>query len=97
MKFLVLWSLEIRLLSEAMTKALLRQQDHLQKLDDEGKLIARYHIPGKHGGALIFDVSSVEELDRQLAAFPVYNMAHFEVHPLAEMKDPTQLVADQSS
>lgn len=95
MKFLVLWSLEIRLLSEAMTKALLRQQDHLQKLDEEGTLIARYHIPGRHGGALIFDVASVEELDRLLAAFPVYNMAHFEVHPLAEMQDPTQLVANQ--
>ena len=38
MKFLVLWSLEIRPLSEAMTKALLRQQDHLRKLDEDGKV-----------------------------------------------------------
>jgi muconolactone delta-isomerase len=95
MKFLVLWSLEIRLLSAAMTNALLRQQDQFNQLDADGKLVARYHIPGRHGGALIFEVASPEELDRLLAAFPVYNMAHFEVYPLAEMQDPTQLMADR--
>lgn len=91
MKFLVLWSLEIRLLSEALVKALLRQQDYLKELDEGGKLNARYHIPGQHGGALIFEVASNEELDRLLAASPVYNMAHFTVYPLAEMEEPTQL------
>ena len=91
MKFLVLWRLEIQLLSTGMMQALLRQQDHLADLSERGKLDARYHIPGQHGGALIFDVESIEELDRLLAAFPVYNMAHFDVYPLAEMQDPTQL------
>ena len=81
--------------SAAMTGALLRQQDHLKKLADDGRLIARYHIPGRHGGALIFEVTSIEELDHLLAAFPVYNMAQFEVYPLAEMVDPTQLSPDR--
>lgn len=91
MKFLVLWRLEIKLLSEEMLQKLLRQQDHFSSLSERGKLAARYHIPGQHGGALIFEVQSVEELDHLLAAFPVYNLAHFEVYPLAEMQDPTQL------
>ena len=95
MKFLVLWSLEIRLLSEALLKALLRQQDYLKELDERGKLSARYHIPGQHGGALIFEVSSNEELDRLLAASPVYNMTRFTVYPLAEMEEPTQLTGKE--
>ena len=91
MKFLVLWRLEIQLLSAGMMQGLLRQQDHFAKLSETGKLTDRYHIPGQHGGALIFDVDSIEELDHLLAAFPVYNVAHFDVYPLAEMQDPTQL------
>jgi muconolactone delta-isomerase len=89
MKFLVLWSLEIRLLSSEMTKAILRQQDYGKKLQAEGKLDKRYHIVGGHGGAWIYDVASNEELDRLLAASPVYNLAHFTVYPLAEMRDDT--------
>ena len=92
MKFLVLWSLEIKLLSSEMLKAVLRQQDHAKKLEAEGKLEQRYHIVGRHGGAWIYNVSSNEELDHLLAASPVFNFAHYEVYPLAEMRDETSVL-----
>jgi hypothetical protein len=44
---------------------------------------------GGHGGAWIYSVESNEELDNLLAQAPVYNMASYEVHPLAEMVTPT--------
>ena len=87
MKFLVLWSLEIQLLSPEVLKAVLRQRDHAKKLAGEGKLVQHYHIPGRHGGAWIYDVSSNEELDHLLAASPVFNFAKYEIYPLAEMSD----------
>ena len=96
MKFLVLWSLEIKLLSSEMVKAVLRQQDHSKKLEAEGKLEKRYHIVGRHGGAWIYNVSSNEELDRLLASSPVFNFAHYEVYPLAEMSDQTSVVQPQT-
>ncbi len=92
MKFLVLWSLEIKLLSSAMMKAVLQQQDYAKKLETDGKLEKRYHVVGRHGGAWIFNVASNEELDRLLAASPVFNFAHFEVHPLAEMTDEASVL-----
>lgn len=92
MKFLVLWSLEIKLLSSEMMKAVLRQQDHAQKLEAERKLEKRYHIVGRHGGAWIYNVSSNEELDRLLAASPVFNFAHYEIYPLAEMSGEASVV-----
>ncbi len=92
MKFLVLWSLEIKLLSAEMMKVVLRQQDYGKKLEAEGKLEKRYHVVGRHGGAWIYNVASNEELDRLLAASPVYNFAHFEIYPLAEMRDDSMVV-----
>ena len=49
----------------------------------------RYHLVGGHGGAWIYNVESNEELDNLLAVAPVYNMASYEVHALAEMRAPT--------
>lgn len=92
MKFLVLWSLEMRLLSAEMMKAVLRQQDHAKKLEAEGKLEKRYHIVGRHGGAWIYNVASNEELDRLLATSPVFNFAHYEIYPLAEMSEAPSVV-----
>lgn len=92
MKFLVLWSLEIKLLSAEMMKAVLRQQDHAKKLEAEGKLEKRYHVVGRHGGAWIYNVASNEELDHLLAASPAYNFAHYEIYPLAEMRDEAAVI-----
>jgi muconolactone delta-isomerase len=86
-KFLVLWRLDIGRLSEAMARAVLRQQDHARRLVADGKLIHRYHLVGGHGGAWIYEVESNEELDRLLAASPVYNFANYEVFTLAEMDE----------
>jgi len=52
---------------------------------------ARYHLIGSHGGAWIYDVASNEELDGLLAQAPVYNVARYEVYPLAEMRGPTPI------
>ena len=88
MKFLVLWQLELSRLSNEMVRAVVNMPDYAEPLEREGKVVARYHVVGRHGGAWIFDVGSNEELDMLLARAPVYNMAHFEVLPLAEMGAP---------
>jgi hypothetical protein len=52
-KFLVLWKLELSRLSADMVRAMLQQQDYGARLLAEGKLEARYHLVGGHGGAWI--------------------------------------------
>jgi len=88
-KFLVLWKLELGRATTGLISAVLRQQDYGARLLAEGKLEARYHLVGGHGGAWIYNVESNEELDRLLAQAPVYNIASYEVHALAEMVTPT--------
>ena len=88
-KFLVLWRLELGRATTGLISAVLRQQDYGARLLAEGKLEARYHLVGGHGGAWIYNVESNEELDRLLAQAPVYNIASYEVHALAEMAAPT--------
>ena len=85
MKFLVVWKLEISALSGEMMTAVLRMPDVARPLEEGGKVIGRYHIVGYHGGAWIFDVESNEELEVLLAQLPIYNVAHFDVYPLADM------------
>jgi muconolactone delta-isomerase len=88
MKFLVLWRFEIAALRPEMIQAIARMPDYAAGLSKQGKLIARYHIVGRHGGAWTYDVASNEELERLLAMSPVYNFASYEVLPLAEMDTP---------
>lgn len=88
MKYLVLWRMELSLLSSEMAAAVSRMPRYAGPLEERGTVIARYHLVGQHGGAWIYDVSSHEELERLLAMSPVYNFARYEIHPLAEMPDP---------
>jgi len=88
MKFLVIWNIELSLLSEGVIRAILKMPEYAEPLEAQGKVVARYHIPGSHGGAWIYDVGSNEELDLVLARSPVYNYARYTVTPLAEMKPP---------
>jgi muconolactone delta-isomerase len=88
MKFLVLWRMELSLLSSEMAAAVARMPAYAGPLEKSGKVIARYHLVGQHGGAWIYDVGSNEELERLLALSPVYNFARYDVRPLAEMPDP---------
>lgn len=88
MKFLVLWRFEIAGLRAEMVQAIARMPDYAAGLIKQEKLVSRYHIVGRHGGAWIYDVTSNEELERLLAMSPVYNVAHYEVLPLAEMETP---------
>jgi muconolactone D-isomerase len=88
-KFLVLWKLELGRALPDVARVVLRQQDYGARLLAEGKLEARYHLVGGHGGAWIYNVQSNEELDNLLAEAPVYNMASYQVLPLAEMTAPT--------
>jgi len=88
-KFLVLWRMELSLLSSEMAAAVARMPRYAGPLEQNGQVVARYHLVGQHGGAWIYEVSSNEELERLLARSPVYNFARYEVHPLAEMPDPT--------
>ena len=85
MKFLVLWRIEISLLSTDVLKQVMTMRDHAEPLERAGKIVARYHLPGAHGGAWIYDVESNEELDMLLARSPVFNFSRYEVFPLAEM------------
>jgi len=84
-KFLVIWRIEITRLSGELMKSVLRMRDYAQPLEEQGKVIGRYHIVGSHGGAWIYDVTSNDELEMLLAQSPVYNYAHFQVYPLADM------------
>lgn len=90
-KFLVLWRLELGRVSPETMQTVLHQQDYGARLESEGKVLVRYHLVGAHGGAWIYDVESNEELDMLLAQAPVYNIAHYDVHPLAEMRAPTPI------
>lgn len=85
MKFLVLWRIELSLLSREMAQAVGRMADYGADLEAEGKLVSRYHVVGAHGGAWIYQVGSHEEFERLLARSPVFNFARYEVYPLAEM------------
>jgi muconolactone delta-isomerase len=92
MKFLVMWELDLARLSTGVMHAVMRMPEYAQDVIDQGKLEARYHIVGKHGGAWIYDVTSNEELEGLLAMAPVYNFARYEVYPLAEMEAPTDVL-----
>ena len=85
MKFLVLWRMEISRLTADMMKSVLTMPDYARPLEEQGKVIGRYHIVGSHGGAWIYNVESNDELEMLLAKSPVYNFAHFQVLPLADM------------
>ena len=73
MKFLVIWELDLALLKNDLIKAVSKMPQYAAKIKSQGKLIERYHLVGKHGGAWIYDVDSNEELERLLAISPVYN------------------------
>ena len=92
-KFLVLWHLDPGRVSPEVARAVLRQQDYGRRLREQGKLEARYHVVGSHGGAWIYTVDSHEELDRLLASAPVYNFAIYDVYPLAEMEGSGTIVS----
>lgn len=85
MKFLVIWKIDVSLLSKEVLRAVMTMPEYAEPLEKKGKVISRYHIPGSHGGAWIYDVDSNEELDLLLARSPVFNFSRYEVHPLAEM------------
>jgi muconolactone delta-isomerase len=84
-KFLVVWRIEITLLSKDVMKSVTTMPDYAQALERAGKVLGRYHIPGAHGGVWIYDVETIEELDMLLARSPVFNFSKYEVYPLAEM------------
>jgi muconolactone delta-isomerase len=94
-KFLVLWQIELGLLSRPMAAAVARMPEYGVPLEHSGKVIARYHVVGAHGGAWIYDVDSHEELERLLGLAPVYNFARYTIYALADMDDqPTADTAD---
>ena len=53
MKFLVTWQLELALLSRDMGAAIARVPAYAAELERRGKVVARYHIVGAHGGVWI--------------------------------------------
>ncbi len=85
MKFLVTWQVELSRVSAEMMKSVVTMPDYAKPLEEQGKVVGRYHIVGSHGGAWIYDVESNDELEMLLARSPVYNFSHFQVHPLADM------------
>jgi muconolactone delta-isomerase len=85
MKFLVLWNLEQTLLSDAMVRAIARMPEYGGRMEEQGKVLMRYHVVGAHGGAWLYDVDSHEEFERLLAMAPVFNFARYDIRPLADM------------
>lgn len=91
MKFLVLWHLDIALLSKEMVRAVGDMPAYGTTLEREGKVLARYHVVGAHGGAWIYEVGSHEEFERLLGRAPVFNFARYTIHALADM-DPSAIL-----
>lgn len=85
MKFLVLWRIDLSRLSGDVLKAVMSMPDHAGPLEEQGKILARYHVVGAHGGAWIYEVESNEELEALLVRSPVYNVSTYKVFPLADM------------
>jgi len=85
MKFLVLWRIEMSLISAEMASAIGRMPEYGERLLAEGKVVVRYHVVGAHGGAWVYDVDSHEEFERLLARAPVFNYARYDIYPLADM------------
>ena len=85
MKFLVLWRIELSLLSKEMASAVARMSDYGAELERDGTVLQRYHVIGAHGGAWIYDVDSHEQFEFLLARAPVFNFARYEVLALADM------------
>jgi muconolactone delta-isomerase len=86
-KFLVIWKLELSLLSPHVAAAVARMPAYAKPLEQSGQIASRYHIVGAHGGAWLYNVSSNEELERLIALMPIYNFAHYTIYPLADMPD----------
>src|ERR1700686_41725 len=95
MKFLVILGIEISLKSRGIVDAGLKMADYAKPLERNHKVLSRYHIPGAQGGPWNYDVNSNEELDMLLARSPVYNVARYEVFPLAEMIPPKLRASSQ--
>jgi muconolactone delta-isomerase len=87
-----MWELDLARLSTGILHAVIRMPEYAQEVIDQGKLEARYHSAGKHGGAWIYDVASNEELERLLAMAPVYSFPRYEIYPLAEMETPADVL-----
>ena len=96
MKFLVLWTIDLGLLSQPMVRSIARMPDYGQDLERRGKVLARYHVVGAHGGAWIYDVDSHEEFENLLAIAPVFNFAHYDVRPLADMSGTPDVVGTEA-
>lgn len=92
MKFLVMWELNVAQVRPEIVHAVAQMPDYAARVSARGKLVARYHVVGKHGGAWIYDVDSNEELERLLATAPVYNYARYDVYPLADMETPADVL-----
>jgi muconolactone delta-isomerase len=86
-KFLVLWRVELTLLSREMAAAVARMPAYAAPLERDGRVVGRYHLVGQHGGAWIYDVASHEELEQLLGRSPVYNFSRYEIFPLAAMPE----------
>lgn len=95
MKFLVMWELDLARVRAESVHAVMRMPEYTSKLREDGKLVARYHVVGKHGGAWIYEVDSNEELERLLAMAPVYSYSHYDVYPLAEMESPSEILPQE--
>jgi muconolactone delta-isomerase len=85
MKFLVLWRMELSLLSREMAQAVGGMAAYGAALERDGKVLDRWHVVGAHGGAWIYEVESHEEFERLLARAPVFNFARYDVYALADM------------
>ncbi len=90
MKFLVIWELSI--VQAETIRAVMRMPEYAKGLREKGKLDARYHIVGKHGGAWVYNVASNEELEQLIASAPVYNFARYDLYPLADMQAPSEVL-----
>ena len=88
MKFLVIWQIEIALLSREILKSVARMPDYAQPLEKSGQGDRPLSYPRLAWRRVDLRRRSNEELDMLLARSPVYNYCRYQVYPLADMTPP---------
>ena len=67
---------------DAANKLRPAQWEYFKSLKDQGKIEAHYAFAGYVGGATIFNVDTIEELDKIVIESPMYFYHNWDIHPL---------------
>jgi muconolactone delta-isomerase len=82
MKFLIIQKVTREVPLEKWSKLLPMQFKYFEKLENEKKIEADYHLIGHQGSMLIFNVDSDETLSKLIGEDPLFFYSEREIYPL---------------